>query len=157
MSIAAVLLVACGSGAPSDGGTDGADVSVPEPELIVGSGETELSPLTDGETVELVRGHQGLQHIVIALRFTGMDPDSTTVELALRRVRDGQLVSDRYRVRLPFEAREDGWFERPGILLVVPEPTDALGEELHLTARIENRADQTAETEAKLRIAWAEP
>ena len=108
------LVSACGGtdapvvdgGTPPVNDTGGPDAGPPPPMgvLELGAGDDRFEPILDGAVVGLSRGFQGLQHIPVALRVREMHTDRAILELTLTRDRDGMVVSDPLRVRIPFVA-----------------------------------------------------
>lgn len=109
------------------------------PRVGLGTGELAFHPIEDGDTVELVRGFQGLQHIWIAFRTWNLDPERTITEVELTRDRDGLVVSPAFRVRLPFDVMPGGYAERTGMTLVVAsDPSLVIGERMTIRASCED-------------------
>jgi hypothetical protein len=160
-------LVACGSEEDPTGPPPTADAGpvasaedagpVPEPELMLGTGERAFEPVADGHVLPLIRGHQGLQHVWISLRAQDFDPDRAIIALSLERESDGRPTTDAYRARLPFDVDPTGAFvERIGIQLVVPNPDLVLGQDLLLTAGIENPLGAQGMVSAHVTVQWEE-
>lgn len=147
--IALSLLAACG---PSHG-----DLDAGPPALELGTGEASFAPLEDGETLDLVRGCQGSQHVWVALRARGIERRGPVVDLSLTRDSDDWTVSQTFTVRVTFdESSEAPYVERHGLTLVVPEPDLALGEDLTLHATVTDRNGVTISDERPVRIEWGE-
>ena len=151
------LVSACDSAPPTgtDAGPTSADagevVTAHEGTLELGTGATAFEPISDGDTVALSRGVQGLQHVWVSLRLREVDPELAITELTLTRVRDDAMVNEPFRARLAFELGTDG-AELIGAQLVVPDEDAALGEPLVLRARVEARDGGWAEAEARIDI-----
>jgi Ethanolamine utilization protein EutJ (predicted chaperonin) len=71
-----LLAAACSGGDGSDTDTDAADSALPvlDPALEIGTGTVAFEPISDGDTIYIVRGPQGGYHFDISLRAQGIDP-----------------------------------------------------------------------------------
>ncbi len=157
------LASACGStdapivdgGTPPENDTGSPDAGPPPPMgvLELGTGDGRFEPILDGAVVGLSRGFQGLQHVPVALRVREMHTDRAILELTLTRDRDGMVVSDPLRVRIPFVAY-DGYDELTGIQLVTPDEDDVLSETVTLSAHVENRDGATAMADVGFSVVW---
>jgi hypothetical protein len=148
--LAALLLSACD---PIDVGPD---AYVP-PALEVGSGDVAFVEFEDGDTLDLVRGVQGLQHVWIALRVWGIEPRGTILNLALVRDRDETVVSQAFYVRVSLTPVEGELYsEVTGLTLVVPVPEEALEEELTLRASVTEAGEggEVLTIERPIHVAW---
>jgi hypothetical protein len=58
------------------------------PELILGTGQTDFAPLTDGQTLQLERGPQGGHHIWIAARMKNLRQSGSRTTLTAKLVDD---------------------------------------------------------------------
>ncbi len=84
------------------------------PQADVGTGETEFVPLEDGDTVVVINGSQGGQHILGSLRTWNTD-GVVAVRYTLTLLFDGSLISDQtYRLQM-FEEGPCQWVY-PGML-----------------------------------------
>ena len=84
------------------------------PRADVGTGETEFIPLEDGDTVVVINGSQGGQHILGSLRTWNTD-GVVAVRYTLTLLFDGSLISDQtYRLQM-FEEGPCQWVY-PGML-----------------------------------------
>ena len=144
--IAVFLLINCGSPPPTPG----------DPTLSLGGGEGLYTAFEDGDTLDLVRGCQGAQHVWVALRATGLDPRGTIIDLSFRRASDDVVVSQAFVVRVSMDPVDgmDGVTEVYGLQLVVPEPDAALGQDLFLSATVTDREGVEVFDERPIRIAW---
>ena len=130
---------------------------VPAAELTLGTGELAFAPVAEGQVLPLVHGFQGLQHVWVSVRARDFDPDRAIITLSLDRVGDGRPAADDLRVRLPFDVDPAGaYVERVGLQLVVLEPNLALGEQLRLTAAIDNPLGAHATASAHITVVWEE-
>ncbi|WP_426752628.1 hypothetical protein [Myxococcus sp. Y35] len=148
----AAWLVGCGG--TTEPGEDAPATRTPR--IAVGVGRPgQYTPVKPGDTLRLQRGCQGSQHVFVSLQAWELDPLIATVELTLTRQSDGQQVSLPYQLRLPFEPATA---QRPamlsGLLLVVPEPSEALGAHVTLHARIEDTSGQDATDSREGVIQW---
>lgn len=147
-----VLAAGCG---PVGGGGDAAVIGDAGPaRLVLGTGETSFTPIAEGQTLELARGCQGLQHVWTALDEQGLDPRGLRVTLALTRVGDGTVVSAPFDVRLTFDGTDAGDATLSGLMLVVPTPDAAIGPELVMTGTLVDRAGRTASASVHVRVVW---
>jgi len=145
-----------GGGSPGDDTGSAADAdALPPPMgiLELGTGVEAFEPITDGSTIGLTRGFQGLQHVWVSLRVREMDTDRAITELTLTREQDDVVVSDSFRVRIPFEVH-GGYAELLGIQLVTPDENAVLDEAVILSARVENRDGASAEADARFSVVW---
>ncbi len=112
--------------------------------------------IENGDTLTLVRGCQGLQHVWIAMRAYELDTSPALVQVLLTRNRDGEAVSTPLQVRITFQDSEVADSELTGLALVVPDPALGLGEELTLNARLsETNAGGAIVTETRsVRLQW---
>lgn len=149
--LAALLLgVACGGPPPPP------EEPTPTLRVEVGTGRTgQFTPVAEGDTLRLQRGCQGSQHVFVSLRAWGLAPDKALVTLALRRTGDSQVVSLPYRLRLPFTSPSPtSPAELTGLLLVVPEPAEALGRAVALEASVEDEAGHSASDRRAGTLQW---
>lgn len=121
----------------------------------MGVGEGRYASFEDGDTLDLVTGCQGSQHVWIAVQATGLDPRGVIVDLNLVRERDEVMVSQPYVVRLTLGVL-DGVGEQVGLTLIVPEPDEAIGEDLRLITTLTDRDDVSITVERPIRIEWGE-
>ncbi len=135
----------------------------PEPEpvgppvrLEVGHG-LEFTPIEAGTVLELHRGTQGGQHVYVSLRAWDMPVYRNTVELTLERVSDGRQLSADYEVKLRFDAPmgegEPALLE--GLLLVVRNPSDVIGQQVRLKASIESEDGHQGSDSRTATVDWA--
>lgn len=136
---------------PTDPDGGGVDANV-EPQLTAGAGEGRFAEFADNETLPLVSGCQGSQHVWIALRAEGIERTGTIIELELIRTRDMVTVSQTFRVRISFRDVGASFVELTGLTLIVEDPDEALGEDLLLRATIEDRNGIELTDERPIRI-----
>lgn len=152
--LALLLLLGCDPGMPAE------DASVPmlDPVLELGVGEGRFTSFEDGQTLDLISGCQGLQHVWIAMRGQGIDPRGTLVDLSFRRASDDVMVSQVFRVRISMQPVDGmpGVYELYGLTLIVPMPDDAIGQDLLLSATVTDRDDVMIMDERPVRIDWGE-
>ncbi|WP_236607067.1 hypothetical protein [Sandaracinus amylolyticus] len=149
----AILLAACSAGPddPLDAGPDARATGT----LHLGEGELAFRAIEDGDTLLLARGCQGSQHVFVTLRSEDMDPRGMVVELELVREGSGESVSGEFRLRLSFTPDASGAFAQlTGLTLQVAEPDGAIGDDLVLRGRIEDRTGIEAHAERRVRIEW---
>jgi hypothetical protein len=146
LAMALVLSHCGGPQPPSDAG--------PPPVVLLGAGESSFTEITDGQTLLLARGCQGLQHVWITLRATDIDPRGVIVELSLTRTGDQLTLASPFQVRLSFTALDPILSELSALPLVVPMPADALGHDVRIQARITDRLGRTASDAHDVRIEW---
>jgi hypothetical protein len=153
--LAAMLAVATiGGCAPLGGGSDAGPTDAGPALVALGTGETSFTPIAEGQTLELARGCQGLQHVWTALRAEGLDPRGVRVTLMLARVGDGTVVSAPFDVRLTFDGADAGDATLSGLMLVVPTPDAAIGPELVMTGTLVDRAGRTASASVHVHVVW---
>lgn len=145
-------LLACAPPSPmSDGGPADAGALT----LALGTGQTTFTPIDEGDTLLLAHGCQGLQHVWIALRATGIAPRGVHLTLSLARADDGVVVSAPLQIALTFTPGPAGAYdELTGLMLVVPVPADALGHPLVVRADIVDRDGRATFATRGVSIAW---
>jgi hypothetical protein len=150
----------CTGGERPDVGTDldGSvleDAPIARGVLRLGEGQYEFRAIEDGDVLQLAVGCQGSQHVWITLRSERMDPRGMMVELSLRGADDGELVSIPLQLRLSFTPDPSGQFAQlTGLTLQVPRPEFAIGRDLILRGRIEDRQGIEASAERRVRVEW---
>jgi hypothetical protein len=135
----------------------GPDAYVPAA-LEVGNGHVAFVSFEDGDTLELVRGVQGLQHVWVAIRLWGIEPRGTILSLSLVRDRDEAVVSQPLHVRVSLTPVEgEPYSEVTGLTLVVPVPEEALDEALTLRASVTEAGEggEVVALERPVRVAWS--
>ena len=150
------LALGCGGVLPTeDAGGDVGDAPVPENgELVLGTGELDFTPITEGQTLLLARGCQGSQHVWISLRASSdFNPRGMNVQLELRRTSDGLRRSLEFLVRLSFETTAAG-HTLPGLTLQVPESELTIGESLALVATITDASGRASRASRQVQVAW---
>ncbi|HBQ11301.1 MAG TPA: hypothetical protein DEF51_09040 [Myxococcales bacterium] len=130
-----------------------ADVRV-EPRLALGTGEGRFNTFEDGQTLDLVSGCQGAQHVWVALRAWGIDRRGPIIDVELIRDSDGERVSQVFRVRVSFDDVGQEYVDVFGLTLVVPEPDTSIGEDLTLRATVTDRNETVISDERPIRIEW---
>ncbi|HJL18242.1 MAG TPA: hypothetical protein RMH99_21440 [Sandaracinaceae bacterium LLY-WYZ-13_1] len=143
-----------GGGPGSDATPDDAGDAPPELELQTGE-PGRWVPFEDGDEVLLQRGCQGSQHVYVSARVRGAAEGPVRLSLTVRRLRDGEVVSLPFELRLPFEARpEGGWRQETGLTPVVPVPADVLDEEVSIEGRVTDEAGRSGEAVRRARVVW---
>ncbi len=139
--LALLLLLSCDPVGPDDGGTSDDGGPSVTPSLSIGNGEGMFRDFADGETLDIVSGCQGSQHIWIALQAQGLDPRGTIIDVSIRRASDDVVVSQTFRLRLSFQpvAGREGLFQVYGLTIVIPEPDEAVGQDLIVSATVTDR------------------
>ncbi len=123
--------------------------------VLLGTGAHEFTPIAEGQTLLLARGCQGLQHVWIALRATGIAPRGVGVSLSLTRASDGTTVSAPFDTAITFSPDATGSFEDlSGLMLVVPTPDAALAMPLMLSVTITDRQGRTSSSTLDVTLAW---
>lgn len=151
-----LLAAACGTSGSGSDVDAGAPADAAAADLEIGTGRGEFVPFEDGETLSLIPGSQGLQHVFVSLRSRGVGPRGVLIELGLVRDRDGARVSVPFEVRLSLSPVEgEGYAELWGLILVVEFPEEALGEELTLEARVTDGSGVEAAASRPVRVDWA--
>jgi hypothetical protein len=137
-------------------GCPGPEPEAPPVRFEVGTGRR-FTAIEDGATLELVRGSQGGQHVFVSLRAWNLTDTTARVEMSLERTSDGRKVSSDYAVNLRFTqgpgADEPALLE--GLLLVVPDPTLAVGHEVRLKASFLSSYGQRGEDSRTGTVQWA--
>ncbi len=153
-----VVLTACGGAGtgPTDGATDAdAEVSSSTARIEVGNGADTFRAFQDGATLDLVHGCQGAQHIWTAIRAWGMNPRGTVLDLSLTRDSDGLQVSQTFTVRVSLQPVDGQVYDQvTGLTLVVPEPDQAIGEDLTLHATVTDMEGLSASSDRHIRTDW---
>ena len=133
-------------GPPSPTESVGVGVVTGDPWVELGAGLTTFSPLTDGDPIELVAGHQGGWHVDVSVRGGGFGPDGVILSYeALDATTAESLAFDTYAQLSTGSVipTEDGW-ERVDdrIVFDVPDPDEVTGRSLVLrvTASLEGGA-----------------
>lgn len=159
--VTSIAVLASGCGAPpsaSDAGSDARPTGDAPPtengDLQLGTGESDFTAITEGQTLLLARGCQGSQHVWISLHANpAFNARGVIVSLDFVRVSDGLRRSLEFLVRVSFTP-ESGALALPGMQLQVPDPEVTIGEELILVANIQDSAGRVAHATRRVRIAW---
>lgn len=153
LGLSALLAASCAAPLPPEldaGPTDAGPLS-----LELGTGEHEFTPITADETLLLARGCQGLQHVWIALRATGIAPRGVRVQLALTTQSGGALASAPFDTAITFAPDATGAFvQLTGLMLVVDTPDIALGQPLVLHGIVTDRSGRTTDATVFVTLAW---
>ena len=97
-------------------------------------------------------GCQGSQHVWTSVRAWGLARQRAIVTLELTRARD-ELRVGQLQLRIDLAPFGDG-AEVLGLTLVVPDPAEALGEDLEMRLHVIDAADVEAELVRPVRIEW---
>jgi len=143
--LALLLLWSCGTPPPAV-----------EPGLTLGAGEGAYRDFEDGETLGLITGCQGSQHVWVAMRAQGIDRRGTLIDVSIRRASDDVVVSQTFRVRISMQPvpGSETLYELYGLTVQVPEPDEAIGEDLILS--VTDQDDVEVTDERPIRIEWGE-
>lgn len=154
---AAALLAGCpgGSDPHPDAGPDG-DGGAPVVELGTG-GIDVFEPIADGDTVELVHGCQGAQHVWIGVRAWGLDTQPALIALRGTRVSDGEMVSLPITVRLRFTEMDD-YDQITGLQLVIPDPDQVLDQEIEIGVQVSEDfvGGRTISVSHRVNVVWGD-
>lgn len=121
----------------------------------VGTGETAFEGMAAGTTWPLVRGPQGLQHLVVALR-TGAPADVGTRAFVLLGLVDPD-TGDALQPELSLGVGLGPGGDALGVRLVVPEPLGILGRPVALTASLQVVGeDAVGRAWHPIEVAWAD-
>jgi hypothetical protein len=156
--LAFLLIAACGPKQPDvDASEPDGSVTGAEPRVEIGNGADTFVAFDDGDTLGLIHGCQGAQHVWIALRAFDLSPRGTILDLALTRDRDGLQVSQTFTVRVsltPIDGTD--YAEVTGLTLIVPDPDQAIGEDLTLRATVTAMDGASATSVRHIRVDWGE-
>ena len=133
----------------------------PDTEMVLGTGVTALSPLADGDTIDVFMGPQGGIHLFASVRVLGVDPGDVTLPIddpgqpiahyVVTR-ENGEVIADFEQSSPLVESMEAmAAFELVGVAvrLILPEvdpptPADVAGETLLLDATVTDSAGISA-------------
>ncbi len=143
------------AGCPEPGPGPGPD-PVGEPlRFEVGTGRR-FTPIEEGDTLELVSGGQGSQHVFVSMRAWDLTQLRGRVEMSLERTSDGSRVSSPYVVDLRFSAGivpgDPASLE--GLLLVVPDASQAVGQQVRLKASFVAESGEHGSDERTATLQW---
>ncbi len=136
--------------------------------LVVGTGRdgtTEgFAPLADGDTLYVIPGEQGLQHLLVGFRGRGFDGRLPLIEVRARRASDCVEVGYT-RFRLPFEQdpNDRAQLAINGIRVLLNDDDDRteycsiLGAEVHLVIEASTPEGQWAHREVRVRVGGIDP
>ncbi|MFP2906151.1 hypothetical protein ACLESD_14020 [Pyxidicoccus sp. 3LFB2] len=128
----------------------------PERRFEVGTGRL-FTPLEEGDTVELVSGVQGGQHVFVSMRAWELGNIRARVEMSMERASDGERVSSPYSVDLRFthSFEEGGPSTIEGLLLMIPTPSKGVNQQVRLTASFESEAGEHGTDTRTVNLQWA--
>jgi len=154
-TLALLSLAPLASCAAPPGSTTDDAATLPPGVLLLGEGASDFRAVEDGDTLLIAQGCQGSQHVWITLRSEDMDPRGMVVELELVRADDDTLVSSPFLLRLSFTPDTGGAFAQlTGLTLLIPDPDLAIGHDLILRGRLEDRNGVEALAERSVQIEW---
>lgn len=111
-----------------------------DPLVILGTGEVEWEALNEGDSVSLVSGLQGGQHIWGAVRVTGIDWRDVDLTFRIHDLSDNELTPptllnpELNPCEVDAPGCEDGMGEIVGITILVEDPSQILGHDVVLIA-----------------------
>jgi hypothetical protein len=145
------LALGLGLAGCSPDGPDG-----PELPFEVGTGRF-FTPMEEGSTVELHRGVQGGQHVFVSMRVWDLTNIRARVEMSMERASDGARVSSPYSVNLRFSngIRQDDPATIEGLLLMVPDASQAVDRDVRITASFESVVGEHGSDTRTVRLQWA--
>jgi len=113
------------------------------PAVELGTGHGTFVPLQDGESVPIVRGFQGAQHIWAQVRLLERVDGRVEIGFRLEEVDTGEEIHhNRFEVELiglrDGGVASGGAFGRPGTYAFVPEPERIDGREVRLVGWVES-------------------
>jgi hypothetical protein len=145
------LAIGCGTKDPA---VD-AHVVPGDPLVEMGVGLETFEYFEDGDTLGLVCGNQGAQHVWTAIRGHNVDPAGTILDLSFVRDRDQMMVSQLFRVRVTLQpVAGQPYTQISGLTLIVPEPDQAIGEALTMRGIITTRDMHEFRIERPVQIEW---
>jgi hypothetical protein len=123
----------------------------------VGTGRT-FMPIEDGTTLELNNGGQGSQHVFVSLHAWEITNQDAEVKLSLERVSDGEKLSAPYKVNLRFykPVQKEALATLEGLLLVVEDPSEAVGREVRINASFETDDGEHGSDSRTGTLQWAQ-
>ncbi len=142
-----------------DGSTGEPDAWTPsgDPSVELGTGRDSFEAFDDGDTLQLVAGCQGAQHIWTSVRAWGLDPRGTILDVSVTRDSDAMVVSQTFRVRVSLEpVAGTDYAQVSGLTVVVPEPDLAIGEALTMRLSVTDMEGRTATDERPIMLEWGE-
>lgn len=147
---AAAALIGCGAPSGADeGGLDTASMDPCERAALVpfgfalGTGDTEFTPLAEGDLLPFYQGPQGLWHVFGSFRAAGVlpgdpedfaSPDNPIV--SFRVMLGDQRLGGYEDLPRPMDPAGDGWYESVGdiLMLDISDPSDVDGSAVSLSA-----------------------
>jgi hypothetical protein len=147
-----------GSGSMLDENSPPLDASSADFPLEVGvtsgPGTFDFRDVADGDTVDLVLGFQGLQHVEVIVRHKNIGLGPHRTEVRLTRVTDGKSVAVPYSFEVGYDDGGD-WVYSPVIFAVVPQPDDVIGAgEMLLQVVVETATGASAATSRAVFVKW---
>lgn len=148
-----ILALALASCTPSVMLPDGGPSDAGPLSLSLGTGQHEFTPIAQNQTLLIARGCQGLQHVWISLRATGIAPRGVHVQLWLTRTSDEVMVSAELDTAITFTPNGER-DDLSGLMLVIPLPDAAIGQPLRLEGQITDREGRGTSATVPVTIAW---
>lgn len=110
-----------------------------EPLVEVGTGNSRFEPLTDGQSLPIVLGPQGGQHLWTSVRARApVDPRQVLVRVSI--IKDGTpLETTEYRLNLVKTGSVYEWY---GMTALVPDPTAVENQEVELRVELTDSANR---------------
>lgn len=102
-----------------------------EPLVEVGSGIRRFEAVTDGQTLPVVCGPQGGQHIWTSVRVMNVGPENVDIVLSITDAETGEQVC-RSELKGLLLSPEDDWFSFTGVACFVTDPAKIEGRTMRL-------------------------
>ena len=129
-----------------------------DPHVILGTGQTDFLPITNGQTVQLEKGPQGGHHIWIAVRMRNLKQSGSTTTVTA--IQPGtELTVPPTGVIFTFDRDEGGYCKQFGITFRLDSPTDLafykkfLGKPLDVTVEVKDASGASGKGSAHVNVA----
>jgi hypothetical protein len=119
------------------------------PELTLGTGTQNFTPLSDGDAVPINMGSQGGHHVWGALQALYLDPRSPAIHFKLTLASDGTLLAE-FNEQDDLDGTDDGltWGQYLGaVVFFVVDYRDAQGKMCNLHLDVTDMEGRTASAE----------
>jgi hypothetical protein len=130
-----------------------------DPDVQLGSGQTDFLPVTDGETLSLEKGPQGGHHIWTAVRMKNLKQAGSTTTISGVQP-DTKLAPPPTGVVFTYDHDEGGYCKLAGITFRLDDPNDPfnyykqfLGKPLDVTVVVKDLAGTTGTATAHILVA----